>query len=252
MQCPHCGNENDPDAAFCDNCGTPLSGAAPLPPQQPAAVTPAMAVSGNCPQCGQPVITGEAFCGNCGAALEDTIPSARPVHPPQPVPPPQPTPAAAPGGGVVTCPSCGHQVPPGALFCDNCGVSLSGIEDSLPSPQVQQLPRPTPPAAPRLVVQSSHASLPFPAGQIELIVGREDPVSNVFPDINLEPHGGEEGGVSRRHAKFAFQGGQWYIQDLNSTNFTFVNKQKLQPDQPHPLNNGDEIRLGRVEFTFEL
>ena len=81
-------------------------------------------------------------------------------------------------------------------------------------------------------------------------MGREDPVSNVFPEVDLDPHGGDEGGVSRRHAKFTVQGTQWYIQDLNSTNFTFVNKQKLQPNQLQPVNNGDEVRLGRITLTF--
>ncbi len=85
---------------------------------------------------------------------------------------------------------------------------------------------------------------------MEVIAGREDPVSNVFPEVNLDPYGGDEGGVSRRHAKFTLRGTQWTIEDMGSTNFTFVNKQRLQPHQPRPLNNGDEIRLGRVTLTF--
>lgn len=265
MQCPQCGNQNELDAAFCDNCGAPLSGTALQPSPQAGAMPPTMAVGGTCPQCGQSVIAGEAFCDNCGAILDVSIssaqpqPAAPPAQPPQPATPPQP----APGGGIVSCPSCGHQVPAGAVFCDNCGVSLSGVQGTPAQPQIQpsapqqpQIQEPTPQATvvsgtpPRLVVQASGASLPFPAGQPELIVGREDPVSDVFPEINLEPHGGEEGGVSRRHAKFTLEGGQWYIQDLDSTNFTFVNKQRLQPNQLHPLTNGDEVRLGRVTLTF--
>jgi pSer/pThr/pTyr-binding forkhead associated (FHA) protein len=46
------------------------------------------------------------------------------------------------------------------------------------------------------------------------------------------------------------QGGQSYIEDLNSVNFTFVNQHKLTPNQPQALNDGDEIRLGRVKVIF--
>ena len=88
-------------------------------------------------------------------------------------------------------------------------------------------------------------------GKSEILIGREDPVSNIYPDVDLTPHGGEDGGVSRLHAKIFLQNGQYMIEDENSTNFTFVNKQKLAPKTPTPINNGDEIRLGRVVLKFQ-
>jgi len=99
-------------------------------------------------------------------------------------------------------------------------------------------------------VQGTNAVLPFPPGKSEILLGREDPVSNVFPDIDLTPHGGDEGGVSRRHARIFAQGNQLFVEDLNSTNYTYVNQQKLTPGQPHPLKDGDEIRLGKVRLTY--
>ncbi len=72
----------------------------------------------------------------------------------------------------------------------------------------------------------------------------------------MTEHGGDEGGVSRKHARFLFQNGQWYLEDLNSVNGTWVNprttRQKLQQGQPWPLNSGDEVRFGRVVMTFYL
>jgi pSer/pThr/pTyr-binding forkhead associated (FHA) protein len=103
---------------------------------------------------------------------------------------------------------------------------------------------------PRLVIEGSNAALPFPPGQTEVVIGREDPVSDVFPEINLEEHGGDEGGVSRRHARITIQGGQCFIEDLDSTNHTYVNKQKLLPGQRQTLNNGDQLRFGRVKAIF--
>lgn len=104
----------------------------------------------------------------------------------------------------------------------------------------------------RLVVQATNATLPFPPGRSEIIIGREDPVNNIFPDIDLTDHGGDEGGVSRRHARVYMRGDQFFIEDLNSTNYTYVNQEKLAPGQPHPLNNGDEIRLGKVRLNFYM
>jgi pSer/pThr/pTyr-binding forkhead associated (FHA) protein len=102
----------------------------------------------------------------------------------------------------------------------------------------------------RLIVQPSGAQLALPSGKTEFIVGREDPASNNFPDVDLNDHGGDEGGVSRRHAQILSRDGQFYLEDLNSVNYTYVNRQKLQPNQPQPLNEGDEIQLGRVKLTF--
>jgi len=100
-------------------------------------------------------------------------------------------------------------------------------------------------------MQRTNATLPFPPGKTEIVIGREDPVSGVFPDIDLTYHGGDEGGVSRRHARIFVHGTQFFIEDLNSTNSTYVNQQRLTPGQPHPLNTGDEIQVGRLKLNFD-
>jgi pSer/pThr/pTyr-binding forkhead associated (FHA) protein len=102
----------------------------------------------------------------------------------------------------------------------------------------------------KLVVQGTNVPLPFPPGKTEIFVGREDPVSGVFPEIDLTDHGGDEGGVSRKHARIYVQGSQVYIEDLNSTNYTYVNQQKVTPGQPCPVNDGDELRFGRVKTNY--
>ncbi len=151
--------------------------------------------------------------------------------------------------------SQGHENPEGSAFCDECGERLDAaqpvdvVADS--SPTVPTGPAPAPvEAAAKLVVQADNAQFDL-AGKNEVLIGREDPVSNIYPDIDLTPHGGEEGGVSRLHAKVFVNGSQYLIEDQNSTNFTFVNKQKLAPKTPTPIKSGDEIRLGRVVMTFE-
>ena len=186
-----------------------------------------------CPACGAEVLPGEAFCASCGASL-----AAAPL-PPEPVSEPEAAPTA--------CPACGAAVEPGDTFCSDCGAALQPVAPPAPAP-VTEVP-PTAPAGPRLVVVDSGAEIALQAE--EVLIGREDPVSGVFPDVDLTPHGGEEGGVSRRHARLFVEGGAYYIEDLDSTNFTFVNKQKLAPKTRQALKDGDEIRCGRVALVLK-
>lgn len=282
ITCPQCGSQQSDGAAFCDQCGAALGGLAPGQPAAPfpaAAVPPPPVMAGptTCPSCGAPVIPGEAFCNNCGAPLSSVASAPAVPVPPAPAAPfPSPP---APGAGVQTCPQCGASVEPGSAFCDMCGAPLAVGPAPVPQPPTPppvypppgpvpvptpgyppvSVPPPTPypPAYPtagavsgRLIVQATNAVLPFPPGKSEILIGREDPVSNVFPDIDLTPHGGDEGGVSRRHARIFAQGNQVFIEDLNSTNYTYVNQQKLMPGQPYPLKDGDEVRLGKVRLTY--
>lgn len=159
--------------------------------------------------------------------------------------------------------SQGHENPDGSMFCDQCGEALNGgavaappvsvVDDYAPTEEAT-IPGAGPVSAPagigaRLVIKEDGAEFPL-EGKSEFLVGREDPVSNIYPDIDLTPHKGEEYGVSRMHAKLYAQGSQYMIEDLNSTNATYLNRQKLAPKTPTPIKDGDEVRFGKVEATF--
>jgi pSer/pThr/pTyr-binding forkhead associated (FHA) protein len=101
----------------------------------------------------------------------------------------------------------------------------------------------------RLLVEADNQEFDL-SGKDDVLIGREDAASNIYPNVDLTPHGGEEGGVSRKHARIFFQNGQYMIEDLDSTNSTFVNRQRLTPKTPTPLNDNDEVRLGRVLLRF--
>lgn len=178
----------------------------------------------------------------------------------------------------MNCPTCGTEIQPGDPFCDNCGTDLrslqapppvvtppppvSVVEEVVPPPIVEPPIAPpaktpaaptTPPtltaSGPRLVIKEGGAAFPLPPGK-ELIVGRTDPIDGIFPDIDLTPHDTLTG-VSRRHAAIHEQGGQWFVRDLNSTNYTVVNRQRIQPDQDFLIEPGDEIRFGRLVTHFQ-
>lgn len=56
--------------------------------------------------------------------------------------------------------------------------------------------------------------------------------------------------VSRLHARITKENGEFYLEDLNSTNGTFKNGLQLQPYEKRKLQEEDEIRLGKVVLIF--
>jgi pSer/pThr/pTyr-binding forkhead associated (FHA) protein len=110
--------------------------------------------------------------------------------------------------------------------------------------------RATPTLYGRLVVCGTDAVVLFPPGKTDLVIGRRDLAENILPDIDLTDYGALDRGVSRRHARFFVRGAQLFVEDLGSTNATFVNQVRLPAGQPHPLNDGDTLWLGFMESRF--
>jgi hypothetical protein len=190
---------------------------------------------------------GSAFCDECGEPLASAAPASTITPAPAPV-----APAPAPAGSQA-CPSCGSINAAGEAFCSNCGSMLGA-----PAPAVANIaPAAVPVAAvavttltARLVVEADNQEFDL-SGKDNIVLGREDAVSNIYPDVDLTPHGGEEGGVSRLHARIFYESGQYMLEDENSTNFTYLNRQKLAGKTPTPLHDNDEVRLGRVLLRFK-
>jgi len=55
--------------------------------------------------------------------------------------------------------------------------------------------------------------------------------------------------ASSRHAQLILQAGVVVLEDLGSTNGTYLNEELLAG--PAPLHNGDRVRIGDSEFTYE-
>ncbi len=60
----------------------------------------------------------------------------------------------------------------------------------------------------------------------------------------------EDASVSRLHARITKEQDVHYLEDLNSTNGTFKNGLQLQPYEKRELEEGDEVKLGRVTLIF--
>jgi pSer/pThr/pTyr-binding forkhead associated (FHA) protein len=205
------GHENADTATFCDECGEPL-------PTQANAIT-----------------------------LEEapTLPAEAAI--PQPAPDEAPT-LVAPDQSAATDTEVTQ------VASDAAATQIASAPPAEVPEPVAVTPSAPPPAPvalqPHLVLETSGTSFDL-VGKASVVLGREDIPSNSFPDIDLTPYGAEEGGVSRLHARLAQVGDTWTIEDLESTNFTFVNRKRVQPKTPTPLNDGDEIRLGRVGLRFK-
>ncbi len=86
------------------------------------------------------------------------------------------------------------------------------------------------------------AQVRLPAGR-ELVIGRG---GGDEADVDLIPAGAAGAGISRRHAALKVEANTLFIRDLNSTNFTFVEGQRLRPNEQRALKSGDRIQLGSL------
>ena len=80
-----------------------------------------------------------------------------------------------------------------------------------------------------------------PINAPEFIIGKESSKVNFCVSNNA---------VSRKHARITINNGNYYITDLNSSNFTYINGRQIPALQPQMLHNGDVIKLADEEFEF--
>ena len=104
--------------------------------------------------------------------------------------------------------------------------------------------RPKPAKRPRgapshvAIVDGANAGETIPLDTAPLLIGRGSDAA-----IRLD-----DDYVSTRHARIAASGEQWFVEDLGSTNGTYIGSQRLS--QPAPLQLGSQVRIGKT--TLEL
>jgi pSer/pThr/pTyr-binding forkhead associated (FHA) protein len=79
-----------------------------------------------------------------------------------------------------------------------------------------------------------------------IILGRQLEDAGTSISLDMTPYGGVESGVSRRHAAILIYQDMHVLQDLGSTNGTWLNAIRLPPNSSHVLRNGDVIQLGQI------
>jgi serine/threonine-protein kinase len=143
----------------------------------------------------------------------------------------------------VFCGFCGKSISSEDVFCPHCGARqpIAAASASLRAAR----------ATARLVVTgTTELDATFILNKETNLVGRTDPQSNIFPDIDLSKFDPETK-ISRRHARIWREGETFLVEDLGSVNGTVVNDSvRLGPRQPRPLATGDRLRLGETTLHF--
>ena len=192
----------------------------------------------------------EDFCDTCGAKIDlENQPEAAPEPAAEPAAAVEPAAAAAPEQQV--CPNCSTPNAPDALFCEACGYDFTtgalprgaaprGSENGSGSGSASVEAATVGSIAPAIplewvaevwvdpewyAVQEADEPMPSPGLPAvvglrtrSLLIGRVSPSRNIHPDIDCTT----DTGVSRRHAQLTTDGQRWFVEDLGSSNGTFV------------------------------
>ncbi|GAA1766307.1 hypothetical protein GCM10009795_011070 [Nocardioides hankookensis] len=206
--------------------------------------------------------TATDYCDTCGIAM-DAAAAPAPTEPATTVE------AAASG----TCPNCSAVNPANALFCEACGYDFTtgsmprpAAAPTTPTPAAPEASaNPSPPLTEKWVAeiwidpdwyvdQKSTDPLPSPGLPLvvplkntSILIGRLSRSRNITPDIDLS----SDNGISRRHAQLTTDGTRWFVEDLGSSNGTYVGGNvgglpttPLTPGQKQEISDDDRIYVG--------
>ena len=150
-------------------------------------------------------------------------------------------------GQSVFCGNCGEKIGVDDVFCAHCGY-----RQPEPGPRRVEAPRVTA----QIVILGTGEHKPYVIEKESILLGRTDPHTGIFPEIDLTMYDPETK-VSRRHARIYRSGEQFLIEDLGSVNGTVVmpvngGSIRLNTKSPRVLSAGDEVKLGGTHLKFMM
>ncbi|MDV3347620.1 FHA domain-containing protein [Leptolyngbyaceae cyanobacterium CCMR0082] len=247
--CPNCNYQNPEGASQCEACYTPL----------PELLT--------CSNCGATVQADASFCGQCGHSLANqAVPVAEPSAPAEPVStddPPTPLPVGSSSDLIepdpLVPPDPLSVAPPPPLPADPVPETIPTAVDIVSEPPTTQpMASVTTPQTQiqiqtaRLLHIQTDTILELPLGLDLIHMGK--PNDRIPPDLDVSGFPESEI-VSRVHANIRIEGDVYYIEDVGSSNGTYINNLPLAVGNRHRLRPGDRIALGKgdkVSFIFQL
>ncbi len=230
IQCPFCHFDNEDGALFCEQCksdlgvgaSAPVAHAEPvegIPTAEPLSAEPyeaiPLAASESVPFAAEPLEAQPLPAVPLAESMPSSPPVAEPVpasHLPAAAPQPQSAQAAA---APVAAPPVGSVLPAGS------------------QPRL-------------LVLRGQKRNVEYPIYEGLNFIGRADekPV-----DIDLEDQEPPDRiWCSRQHACLSFENNELFLEDLNSSNGTFVNRTRVYPGQKRQLAPNDIIQIGNVQL----
>jgi hypothetical protein len=157
------------------------------------------------------------------------------------------------------CPNCKLRNVPGAIICEFCGTVLNGPPQET-GRTTDKLEEEAPPVDRK--INPFNLSL-VPSAGLGIYLENTVPITVMYSDeatlgrraegtggliVDLAPFGAIQAGVSRRHAMIRRAGEGYELVDLESTNGTWIDREKLEPNKPYPLRSGAIVRLGRLNL----
>lgn len=258
--CPNCNHPNPDGAVQCEACYTPL---------------PAMSA---CPNCGAIVQSDASFCGQCGSNLRAdgatsasvepdnaALPNAAPAIAEAPANVPQLSFPDSPAQLLTFVPSIlveqiepppdlAATVPPAAIEPVEPIEPVATAGDNptvVPSSETSTSTQLQKQTAKLLHIQTNTVA-ELPQGLMVIHIGK--PNDRIPPDIDVSGFPNSEV-VSRIHADIRLEGDSYYVEDVGSSNGTYINNLPLAMGNRHRLRPGDRIGLGKgdkVTFLFQL
>jgi len=213
IKCSECGYENMDGLDYCDGCGAKLAAAAP------AAVEAVGAAAGTAPtpaeSTGPPpaeAIHAEASNGAAATPAEE---------PPPPAPEPPSTASSQAPTGEIKPP----EPAPAPIATSTAGTHFH---------------------AKLALIRGGRKGQEFPLEDGKNLIGRWDPETGSFPEVDLEQDD-PEAKISRKHALIIIEDGRITVEDMGSLNGTYVNRgNRLIPGTPHEVKTGDELIIGKT------
>ncbi|NNE67311.1 MAG: FHA domain-containing protein [Pyrinomonadaceae bacterium] len=154
----------------------------------------------------------------------------------------------------VFCGFCGQKIVATDMFCAFCGAKQPLAQ---PGVQSQEYVIHAHTTAKLVVEGTGDLNVPtFDLGKKENLVGRRDPMSNIFPEVDLSKYDPQTK-ISRKHARIWREGETYMVEDLGSSNGTTIiqasnDTTRLAPHQSRPLSHGDKIQVGDTMLHFVI
>jgi len=199
-----------------------------------------------CGECGYENMDGLDYCDGCGAKLAagaaGTAAAAPAAAAPEAAPAAAPAESgdanAAPAAEAATAEAPKSEAPTGEIKPE------AAPESAPPAPTAAAAGAPF--KAKLSVVRGGRKGQEFPLEDGNNLVGRWDPETGSFPEVDLDADD-PEAKISRKHALIRIDGGKITIEDIGSLNGTYVNRQpRLSPGSPVELKSGDEVIIGKT------
>ena len=239
---------------YCDVCGLPIQAGAGSSAAGPSVGSSAASAAGGA---GTP------------SSLPPPLPRSAGSHAAVPASSASSLSLDAPAAATRTCPNCSTDNPADALFCENCGYDFT--TGQLPRPLAPPDPgsgQAVPPAAAPdgtaewvaevwidpdwYVAQGVTDPLPsagepavVPLAERTVLVGRTSTSRNIHPQIDCSA----DSGVSRRHAQLSTDGQRWWVEDLQSSNGTYVGGAG-EPLPTTPVPPGQRVELADDDRVY--